>query len=56
MSNSLKQAGTLNLSKSRYVARDKVSPGGTPDAYESFHVTNVVVPPMVRGYEKDELQ
>jgi hypothetical protein len=37
------------------VARDNVSPGATPDAYASFHVTNVVVPPLVRGYEKEEL-
>jgi hypothetical protein len=41
---------------SRYVARDNVSPGATPDAYAPFHVTNLVVPPLVRGYEKDELQ
>jgi hypothetical protein len=41
---------------SHYVARDNVSSGATPDAYASFHVTNVVVPPLVRGCEKDELQ
>jgi hypothetical protein len=41
---------------SRYVARDNVSPGATSDAYASIHVTNLVVPPLVRGYEKDELQ
>ena len=41
---------------SRYVARDNVSPGATPDAYASFHVTNLVVPPLVREYEKDELR